>query len=228
MTMDTEKFIERLAEVVEPVRPLARPWIRTAAWLLVAIPYVALVVFVVSPRADLIAKASEWRYVIEQVAAFATGITAATAAFATVIPGYDRKFLFLPALPLAIWLASLGEGCVQDWLHFGPDGLSLRPDWFCFPAIVLVGAVPAIAMAVMLRRGAPLTPHLTVALGGLAAAGLGNFGLRLFHSQDASLMVLVWQVGTVFILTAMAAWAGPYLLSWSSIIGTNRRSMLTR
>src|SRR5215471_2432514 len=66
--------------------------------------------------------------------------------------------------------------CVEDWIHFGPDGLSLQPDWFCFPAIVLVGAVPAIAMAVMLRRGAPLTPHITSALGGLAAAGLGNFG----------------------------------------------------
>jgi hypothetical protein len=219
MTIDTEKLIERLAATVGPVRPLARPWIRTAAWLLVAIPYVALVVFVVSPRADLISKASDWRYVIEQFAALATGITAATAAFATVIPGYDRKFLFFPALPLAIWLGSLGEGCVQDWIRVGPDGLSLQPDWFCFPAIVLVGAVPAIAIAIMLRRGAPLTPHLTAALGGLAAAGLGNFGLRLFHPQDASLMVLVWQVGTVFILTALAAWTGRYLLNWRSMIG---------
>ena len=223
MTMDTEKLIERLAEIVEPVRPLARPWIRTAAWLLIAIPYVALVVFVVSPRADLI-----WRYVIEQFAALATGITASTAAFATVIPGYDRKLVFLPALPLAIWLGSLGDGCLEDWIHLGPSGLSLRPDWFCFPAIVLVGAVPAIAMAVMLRRGAPLTPHITAALGGLAAAGLGNFGLRLFHSQDASLMVLVWQVGTVFILAAMAAWAGQYLLNWRSIVGTARRRVLIR
>src|SRR5262249_24032710 len=144
MTMDTEKLIERLAEVVEPARPLARPLIRTAAWLLVAIPYIALVVFVVSPRADLISKASAWRDVIAQLGALATGITAATAAFATISPGYDRKFLFLPVLALAIWLGSLGDGCVEDWIHFGPDGLSLRPDWFCFPAIVLVGAVPTI------------------------------------------------------------------------------------
>lgn len=226
MTMDTEKLIERLAEIGEPVRPLPRPWIRTATWLLVAIPYVALVVFVVSPRADLISKASEWRYVVEQVAALATGMTAATAAFATVIPGYDRKFLFLPVLPVAIWLGSLGQGCVQDWVRFGRDGISLQPDWFCFPAIVLVGAIPAIAIAVMLRRGAPLTPHMTTALGGLAAAGLGDFGLRLFHAQDASLMVLVWQVGTVCILTAAAAWAGRYLLNWRSIIGLARAKTL--
>jgi len=226
MTMDTEKLIERLTEVVEPVRPLPRPWIRTAAWLLVAIPYVALVVFVVSPRADLISKASEWRYLVEQVAALATGVTAATAAFATVIPGYDRKLLFLPVLPVAIWLGSLGQGCVQAWIQFGAEGLSLQPDWFCFPAILLVGAVPAIAMAIMLRRGAPLTPHITTALGGLAAAGLGDFGLRLFHPQDASLMVLVWQVGTVFILAAMAAWAGRYLLNWRSIVSVARRSVV--
>src|SRR5262249_26039312 len=73
-------------------------------------------------------------------------------------------------------------------------------------------AVPAIAVAVMVRRGAPLTPHLTAALGGLAAAGLGNFGLRFFHPQDASLMVLVWQFGTGFILSAFSSWAGRYLL----------------
>src|SRR2546428_12110077 len=100
MTMDTEKLIERLAKAVEPVRPLARPWIRTAAWFLVAVPYVALVVFLVSPRADLIAEGSELRYVIEQLAALAIGITAATAAFATVLPGHDRHLLLLPVFPV--------------------------------------------------------------------------------------------------------------------------------
>jgi hypothetical protein len=228
MTMDTEKLIERLAEGARAVRPLSRPWRRTAAWLLLAIPYVALVVLVVSPRADLFAKAAQWRYLVEQLAALTTGIAAATAAFATTIPGYDRRIVFVPALPLAIWLGSLGEGCVQDWIRVGPDGLSLQPDWFCFPAIVLVGAVPAIAIAIMLRRGAPLTPPLTAALGGLAAAGLGNFGLRLFHPQDASLMVLVWQVGTVFILTALAAWTGHYLLHWRSMIGLAGRNVAIR
>jgi len=83
--------------------------------------------------------------------------------------------------------------------------------------------VPAIAMALMLRRGAPLTPHVSAALGGLAAAGLGNFGLRLFHPQDASIMVLVWQMGTVFVLTALAGWAGHLLLDWHVLLETARR-----
>jgi hypothetical protein len=226
MTMDTGKLVERLAESGDPVRRLPRPWHRTLAWLMIAIPYIALVVFVVSPRDDLLIKISESRFLIEQAAALVTGIAAAAAAFSTIVPGYDRRALLLVAMPAVLWLGSLGEGCLQQWIRFGPDGLSLETDWFCFPAILLVGAVPAIAMAVMLRRGAPLTPITTSALGGLAAAGIGNFGLRLFHPQDASLMVLVWQVGAVCVLTAMAACAGRYLLSWRSIIATRRKLIL--
>jgi len=59
-------------------------------------------------------------------------------------------------------------------------------------------------------------PTVTVALGGIAAAGLGDFGLRLFHAQDAALMVLVWQVGSVFVFAALAACAGRYVLNWAS------------
>lgn len=217
--MDTDKLIQTLVDTAKPVRPLQHPWVRSALWLAIAVPYMALVVYVMSPRADLMTKLTETRFLFEQFAALATGIAAAVAAFASTIPGYSRKALFLPALPLAAWLGALGQGCVSVWLQYGPSGLTLRPDWFCFPAIVLVGAIPAVAMVTMLRRGAPLMPCTTVALGGLAAAGLGNFGLRLFHPQDASLMVLVWQVGSVFILTALSACLGRYVLNWRSLTG---------
>ncbi len=226
--METDRLIQRLAETSGPVSRLAPPSIRTAIWLALAIPYVALVVFVMTPRSDLVAKLTDAAYVVEQFAALATGITAALAAFASIMPGFDRRFLLLPVPPFAVWFGSLSLGCVQSWFQFGPDGLSLHPDWFCFPAIILVGMVPAITMALMLRRGAPLTPHLTTALGGLAAAGLGNFGLRLFHPQDASIMVLVWQMGTVFVLTALAGWAGRWLLDWRALTGTVRRSITVR
>lgn len=215
--METDELIRRLVERSEPVRRLAAPWRRTAAWVALAVPYMVLVIVAMSPRADLAAKALDARFIVEMLAALATGVSAAAAAFASTIPGLDRRYLFLPVLPMAVWLGSLGQGCVRDWMKFGRDGLSLQPDWFCFPAIVLVGAVPAVTMAVMLRRGAPLTPFMTAALGGLAAAGLGNFGLRFFHTQDASLMVLVWQVGSVIVLTALAGSVGRYLLNWRSI-----------
>jgi len=214
MSMDTEELVRRLAHDVEPVRPLPGPWIRTVEWLALAVPYVVLVVVVMSPRVDLTAKMSDWRFVLEQFAAMATATAGAVAAFATVIPGHNRKFLLLPLLTLSIWLGSLGYGLVQEWAQSGRDGLPLRPDWICMPAIVLAGLVPAIAIVVMLRRGAPLTPRATLALAGLAAAGLGNLGMRLFHQHDEIMTVLVWQFGTVVMVSALAGWTGHYFLSW--------------
>ena len=226
--MQTDKLIQYLAENLEPVRPLSRPWNRTLTWLALSVPYVALVALVVAPRADLAERLSETRFLVEQVAALATGILAAAAALATVIPGYSRKVILLPALPLAAWVGSLGQGIIDTWLRVGTDGLSLEPAWICFPTIVLIGCVPAIALVALLRRGAPLVPCTTIALGGLAAAGLGNFGLRLLHLQDASLVVLVWQFGSVAILTGLAGCAGRYVLNWHVQIGTVSRDLAAR
>jgi hypothetical protein len=103
--------------------------------------------------------------------------------------------------------------------------VSFTSDFICIPAIALVGTLPAVAMVIMLRKGAPLWPHMSAALGGLAAAGLGNFGLRLFHAQDASLMVLVWQMGTVFMLTVLCGWAGRLFLDWRPVVARVRRNL---
>lgn len=222
MIKTTDAFIRRLAQDVKPVRPLPHPWVRTAVWLALSIPSVAVVTFLLWLRRGLPPIVSDPPFAIEQGAAFATGVAAAAAAFVSVVPGYRRKVLLLPGLPIAAWLGSMGHGCVQDWIQFGSDGLRLRPDWICLPIIALMGAVPAIAMALMLRRGAPLTPRVTMAFGGLAAAGLGNFGLRFVHVEDASVMVLVWQCGAVFALSALAGWVGPRLLNWPSVVDSVR------
>lgn len=226
--MKTERLIQTLVDRATPVRPLPRSGVRSTLWLTIAIPYMALVVAVISPRVDLMSKLTEVRYLFEQFVALSTGIAASVAAFASTIPGYSRKALLLPLLPLAAWLGTLGQGCISTWLQVGASGLALRPDWYCFPAIVLVGAIPAVAIVIMLRRGAPLMPSTTVGLGGLAAAGLGNFGLRFFHPQDASLMVLVWQFGSVFILAAFAAGVGRYVLSWRSLVESAPRLAAAR
>src|SRR5262249_56211606 len=100
--MDTDELIEHLAETREPVRPLPRPWIRTAIWLALSAPYVAAVVLAMPPRADLAAKLGDPRFLLEEIAAFLTGITAATAALAPPLPRFDRSTLLLPAFPLSI------------------------------------------------------------------------------------------------------------------------------
>ena len=123
-----------------------------------------------------------------------------------------ERFAPLPAL--ALWLASLGEGCWQSFLQAGAQGLRIRPDFLCFPSILLVSIVPGTLILVMIRHGAPIAPVSTSALAALAAAALGATGLRLFHEQDASAMILVWQFGSVALLACLGALAGRKILPW--------------
>lgn len=216
--MRTQDLIERLAGDAAPLRPLPPPALRAALWLAVAVPAVAATVALISPRPDLADKLRDGRYLVEQGAAVTTALLAAFATFSAGVPGLPRWPLALPLVPLAVWLGSLGEGCIASWVRAGPEGLSFRPDWMCVPAIAMIGAIPAIAMAAMMRRGAPLLPKTTASLGALAAAALANAGLRLFHPQDASLMVLVWQFGTVAALCILFGSFGRRLLRWRHVI----------
>ena len=213
MNRSTEQLIRELAGTAQPVRPLARPYLRAGAWLAISLVYIGLIVYMMPARPELAAQLRDPMFITEQLAALATGIAAAIAAFATVVPGFRARWAMLPLLPLTVWLASLGPGCLREFKQFGL-GIPLDHSLLCLPAIVLLGAGPAIAMAVMLRRGAPLTPFLSAALGGLAAAGIGNAGVRLVHPEDVTVMLLVWHLGSVIALSILAGGAGRYLLKW--------------
>jgi hypothetical protein len=215
--METAKLLEAIEQDASPVRPLLKPWMRTWLWLAAGGAYLAAVVAMMGLRQDIVAKLDDGRYLVEQAASLLTALAAAAAAFASVIPGASRKVLILPLLFAAVWLASLGHGCFADWLNAGSSGIVIKSDWMCFPAIVVAGAGPVVLMIWLLKRGAPLTPHLSVALAGLGAAGLGNFGLRLFHVEDAAIMVLIWQFGSVAVLTAFAGYLGGRVLPWQRL-----------
>lgn len=211
---ETEALIRRLVDQSGRIRRLPPPWKRVLTWFGWSLPWVAIVVLIMGVRPDLGQKFSEPRFLIEQIAALAAALTAGFAAFCAVVPGRARWLLFLPAVPIAVWLGSLGQGCIQAWAR---GTLAFGIDWVCFPSIAFVGAVPALVMAFMIRRGAPLYPHLAVGMGGLAAAAFGNVGLRLFHPIDASLMVLVWQFGSVALLSALAGCFGPLVHRWQHV-----------
>jgi hypothetical protein len=216
--MDTDRLIIELVGKADPVRSLYPPWLRTAAWLALAIPPAAIVVAVHGLDVDLAAALEDRRFLIEQVATLATALTAAVAAISSTVPGGSRKWYWLPLIPLAVWLASVGAGCVDDWRAGGSAGLHLRMDTACFLPMVLVGIVPAGTMVYMLRRGAPLSPRLTMILGALATAAFVNLTLRFFHYGDVSIMVLVWHIGFVAILSAIAGLVAPRFFGWARLI----------
>jgi hypothetical protein len=185
-------------------------------WLAISTAYVAGFVAVMGLRPDIAAKLAEPRFLVEVSAAYMTSMMAAAAAFCAGCPGRPVWERFAPLPFLVIWLGSLGEGCWRDWVRSGSDGLTLQPDLFCFPMILAVSIVPTLLIFYMVRRAAPIAPITTTALATLAAAALAAAGLRLFHPQDASVMVLVWQFGSVAVLTGLGALFGQDLLRWPS------------
>jgi hypothetical protein len=210
----TEALIARLAQDARPQRPLAHPARRMLGWAALALAFGAAMVVAIGPRPDLAERLVEARFLLEQSAALATGLAAALAALALTIPGASPLLRLLPVVPGALWLATLSAGCLRDWWQWGVDGLRITPDPACFGYIALIGSLPGLVLYLMLRRGVPLSPRLTIAFAALAAAGLGNFALRFFHMQDAAWMVLVWQVGSVAVIATLAGFGGRHLLRW--------------
>jgi len=209
----TDELILQLASAPGRTGRLAPPWRRSAIWLAISAVYAAVIIFL-RPDGFSTEGFSDPRYVIEQIATAATAVAAAIAAFCSVVPGYDRRWLLLPIVPLVVWFAALGEGCVHDWMEWGRTGLQVRNDWPCLPVGVTLGLVPAFAIIVMLRRGAPLVPHTSLALAAVAVGATTNFAMRLFHYGDATIMVLVWHVGMAAVFALVASVLGGQILKW--------------
>ena len=214
--METNQLIARLAADCATVGRLRAPWRRTALWLMGVGPCVAIVSVHAAGR-DVMASI-DTRMMVEQAAVLLTGLTAALAAFSMVVPGRDWRIALLPIVPLAVWLGSLGEGCMHDWSRMGADALQLRSDWDCVPPAIALSIPCAAIMLVMLRRGAPLFPSLTLTLGTLASAAMVNFALRLIHAGDVAVMVLAWHFGGTAVVTALAGRFGGRVLSWNPTI----------
>src|SRR5262249_29921799 len=217
--MDIDHLIQELAERAQPVTRLVAPWRRAARWLAASLAYVGAVVALCLLAGGGLPGSIEPRLIVELSAILATAVAAAIAAFSSVVPGRDRRFLLLPLLPLGAWLATLGHGCLQDWQALGMTGLQVRADWDCAIPALIVSTLPAGVMLLMLRRGAPWVPAVSVALGVLATGAIANFGLRVFHAGDLSIQILAWHAGGVVVVSMIASLAGPRMLPRRSWVG---------
>ncbi|MFX8988190.1 NrsF family protein, partial [Acinetobacter baumannii] len=92
-------------------------------------------------------------------------------------PGRPVWERFAPFPFMALWLGSLGEGCWRQWTIAGPAGLVLQVDVVCLESILAVSIVPALAIYLMIRRGAPIAPMSTFGLATLAATALAAAAL---------------------------------------------------
>ncbi|WP_342235433.1 DUF1109 domain-containing protein [Inquilinus sp. OTU3971] len=200
----TEDLIAQLAADARPVRPLRPPMLRAALWLLIAGLVIAGVVALKGVRHERMQEMAETSYQLEWAGAMLTGILAAIAAFHVSLPDRSRRWALLPVPGLVFWLASMGYGCLTDWIRFGPDGFVLGTSFRCFMNILMVSIPLWALLVVMLRFAGPVRPTATIVTGMLAASALVSCGVSLFHPLDTTIMVLIWHGGSIALLVGLA------------------------
>ena len=215
--MKTERLVERLIAELVPVRRIAHPATRLAWWLLISVPAAGLVVWAFGLRPDLSARLANRTFLIEEGAGLLTALVGIYAALCAGLPDQPNWKMWLPMAPMVLWLGVLGRQCLDVALRLGPDGLQITSDAMCLPAIALGGFVPSIAIVVMLRRSGRFRTTHACLCGALGAAALGATALRLYHMEDAAIMVMVWQLGSVALLSLIAGLVSRILVDASEI-----------
>jgi hypothetical protein len=210
--MNTEDLIQRLGDDLRPVRPLAPPWRRAAAWLACAAAYLCGVVLIAWARGRSLEGAGA--DVAQQAALIATAVAAAVAAFASVVPASNRRVLGIPLVPGLLVMAALVWGCVVDVRMQGTFGMGRETDWPCVVSISLGGVLLWALGIAMLRRGAPMTPRVSSLLAGVAAISVANLEACLSRSHTYTMTVLLWHGMTSALLVTAFAQVGRGLLTW--------------
>ena len=212
---DTDSLIDQLAKRAKPVRPLASPLLRTLAWALAAAALVALVAASMGMHPGLSTQMAQTPKLAEWIASVLTGLLAAYAVFQISVPGRSPSWAWLPALPLAVWLASIGWGCLADFNNLGWAAFAYQShSGECARAITAISIPLGITLLVMVRHAGAVKPAPTAMLAALSAAAMASAGVSLVHEGETSLMVLLWHVGVVTLISLVSLTMGKRLFGW--------------
>lgn len=203
--METNALIHSLSSNLPPVRRLRPPLFRAVSWLVLAAVLIALFAMLHGGlRAQFAESLRNSTYAIAIAASLATGMLAAISAFLVSLPDRSRHWLWLPVPTLLVWLSNVGYQCFAGWVSAPPDA-AVHSASSCLTAVTFTSVALSLAMAAMLRHAAVLRPASVILLGSLAVSALTTFALSLFHPLDATVMILVWNLGGCILVLVLAS-----------------------
>jgi hypothetical protein len=203
----TDGLIDRLAEGLQPVQPLRKPWLRAALWSAFATAAIALIAVVGGSRAALAEALPEAGFLLPLIGSWLTGITAALAAFQVSLPDRSPRWLWLPVAPILLWSTGFAYGCL---VNFGevPQSLAALSTSDCLLTIVLTSVALVAVLLPMLRRVRTLRPRMTALLGFLAVAGFADTAHLLVHTEQDSILALTVNLIPATITVLLAGLVG--------------------
>lgn len=211
--MRTSELIESLSRQAAPIERLPPPQRGAGAWLVAGAAIIALLGLVHGVRPDIAEKLVQPSFLVQWTSAVLTAVTAAVAAFLVSLPDRSPLWSALPLPSAAVWIASIGYGCVTNWVPLGSSDAVLIESLRCLITVALTSVPLAFLLLVMLHHAVSIRPILTVVIGALAVSALAASALSLLHAIDATIMVLAWNVGTVVLLVGAASLGGGRLFN---------------
>lgn len=173
--------IQNLCGDLKPVS-CVNPLRRALLWIILVISYTSAVALTIGLRENIAEAMNREEFVFELALAFATGITASLMTFWLTIPDCERykKFIAVP-----VTLLSVQVFWMLDRLFFEGMG-DIRENWLshCWMNTILHTTLPAIAVILLVRKGATVMPCALASFAVLAVSEFGWIGMRLVCPKD--------------------------------------------
>jgi hypothetical protein len=206
-----EELIAQLAAGLRPVRRLPRPAVLLTLWTLGAGALIALAVLLFGIRGGPGVPDMNMFDAVHLLAAALTALLAGLAAIELALPDRAARWAWLPVPAVALWIGTMGMGCVAQLLASGPEGIAFWISWSCLGFITALGVPLALSILWLTRHGAMIRPVSVATCGALSAAAFASLGLTLVHPTYGPVMVLAWHGVAVGAVTAVCARFGPRL-----------------
>lgn len=199
--MKTEELISALSADLRPVRPVRHPLLRCAGWLVFAAFTVSMLGVARGVRPDLTERLQDLQFIVMIIGAILTACLAAISAFLVSLPDRSGRWALLPIPAAVLWFATIGFGCIYNWVSLTPDGIGPGRTLACFATLALTSTPLSLAMYIMLRDSGRLRMAPVAICGTLSIAAITAIALSLFHEFDATALILIWNAGVAIVFT---------------------------
>lgn len=208
---NTKEIIKKLASEATPVKPV-KPTARCFIWCVFAIMCVGVAWAFIGIRHDFAAKIASGMFIVEISLALFAGVLSALAASWLSIPGCIRQnwLIWLPFIPITMLVFLIGYQVFESPSHLLEAGKSIH----CATDVLMVAAVPAVALFVMLKFAASTRNMITSIMAVTAVAAFGYLGSRFICPNDDISHVIVWHYLPAVIIAVVGAVVGKKILKW--------------
>jgi len=175
----------------------------------------ALHLIILGVRPDILAALGTWRFDLKLGGSLVLVIAASWVALRLSTPT-TRPLSAMPALlvPTLLLLAAVVYELLtvpaSAWLSraMGANGV------MCLASITALSAIPLMAAIYALRFGAPMSPAVMGAVGGMLAGALGATVFAMYCTDDSPLFVAIWYVLAISLMSITGLVIGRHALRW--------------